>query len=131
YPLRFKYREQIVPGFSIGSVYTVSEVRGRGYAPQLLAWVENRQRDRGAKIGLLYSDIDPAYYERLGYELCPSLEGWLDPRSFATPAKPAYHLVEVDACQRWPELARLYGTYHGAMPLSIARDEAYWQALLE
>ncbi len=131
YPLQFKYRDQIVPGFSIGSVYTVKECRGRGYAPQLLAWVEERECQRGAKIGLLYSDIDPAYYMRLGYELCPSLEGWLDPRSVAPPPEPAYHLVEVDARQRWPELAHLYSKYHGAMPLSIERDEAYWQALFE
>lgn len=131
YPLTFHYRDQHVPGFSIGSVYTVSEVRGQGYAPQLLACVEARQRQAGAKIGLLYCDIDPAYYERLGYQLCPSLEGWLDPAGVRLPEALAYHLVEIDARQRWPELARLYVKYHGAMPISIARDDAYWQALLE
>lgn len=131
YPLKFKVRGKLVPGFSIGSVYTIKEVRGRGYAPQLLAWVEAREHERNAKIGLLYSDIDPAYYQRLGYQLCPSLEGWLDPRSLTPPVAPAYHLKEVDARQRWPELARLYANYHGAMPVSIARDESYWQALLE
>ncbi len=131
YPLQFKYRDQLVPGCSIGSVYTVKECRGQGYAPQLLAWVEKREHQRGAKIGLLYSDIDPTYYERLGYLLCPSLEGWLDPRGVAPAMEQPYHLVEVNARQRWPELSRLYLKYHGAMPLSIARDEAYWQALLE
>jgi len=131
YPLQFKYCNQLIPGFSIGSVYTVKECRGQGYAPQLLSWVEKQERQRGAKIGLLYSDIDPKYYERLGYQLCPSLEGWLDPRNIAPPEPTAYHLQELNSGQRWPELAALYANYHGAMPISIARDNAYWQALLE
>jgi predicted acetyltransferase len=131
YPLKFNYRDQLIPGFSIGSVYTVKQMRGRGYAPQLLAWVEDRERQRGARFGLLYSDIDPNYYARLGYKLCPSLEGWLDPRRVASPQTLPYQLIEFDAQQRWPELARLYTRYHGAMPISIARDDAYWKALLE
>lgn len=131
YPLVFSYRGELVPGFSIGSVYTVKEFRGQGFAPQLLEWVERQQRDVGAQIGLLYSDINPDYYARLGYVLCPSLEGWREVSEVASSDALAYHLVEIAAADRWPELGRLYDTYHGAMPLSIARDAAYWRALLE
>ncbi len=130
YPLEFDYRGRIVPGFSIGSVYTVPLMRGRGHAARLIDWVEHTRRDRGATLALLYSDIAPAYYERLGYHACPSLTGWLDPRSVSVHAKPAYHFSEVNPWECWPELARLYATYHGATPLSIARSEGYWQALL-
>jgi GNAT superfamily N-acetyltransferase len=131
YPLVLSYRGELVPGFSIGSVYTVKEFRGHGFAPQLLEWVERQQRDVGAQIGLLYSDINPDYYARLGYVLCPSLEGWREVSDVVLPDTLAHHLVEISATDRWPELGRLYDTYHGAMPLSIARNAAYWRSLLE
>ena len=88
YPLEFDWGGQIVPGFSIGSVYTVTEFRGRGFAPQLLAFVEQRQRtENGAAIGLLYSDINPEYYLKLGYSTAPSLEGWLQAARGAPPSR--------------------------------------------
>ena len=131
YPLVFAYRGQLVLGFSIGSVYTVKEYRGQGLAPQLIAFAEAEKLRSGAKIGLLYCDINPDYYARLGYELCPSLEGWLELDGAAVAQPPAYHLLEISAAERWPELARLYEGYHGAMPISIARNETYWQAILQ
>ncbi len=130
YPLAFVWRGERVRGFAIGSLYTVGEVRGRGFAPRLLDWVERRQRAAGAALGLLYSDIDPDYYARLGYALCPSLEGWIDPRTFSPERPPAHHLELLAAEPHLPELAALYAEYHGATPLSIARDRQYWQALL-
>ncbi len=129
YPLLFSYRSERIPGGAIGSVYTVPEFRGQGFAPALLRWVEQHERGLGARISLLYSDIGVDYYQRLGYAACPALEGWLDPRSSEL-QESAYRLDEISAAERWPELARLYATYHEAMPLCIARDEAYWQALL-
>ena len=107
YPLVFSYRGETAPGFSIGSVYTLAECRGQGLAPQLLDWVERHEAGRGPKSALLYSDINPDYYARLGYTLCPSLEGWLDPRHVYAARAPAYHLTEISAGDRWPELARL------------------------
>ena len=104
YPLVFAYRGQLVPGFSIGSVYTVKEYRGQGLAPQLIALAEAEKLRSGAKIGSLYCDINPDYYARFGYELCPSLEGWLELKDAAVAAPPAYHLLEISAAERWPEL---------------------------
>ena len=76
YPIRFQIDGEDLPGIAIGSVHTLSEVRGRGFAPQLIDWVE---RDNpGAALSVLFSDIQPEYYARIGYVLCPSLEGWVD-----------------------------------------------------
>jgi GNAT superfamily N-acetyltransferase len=131
YPITYAYRGRLVPGFSIGSVYTVDEFRGRGFAPQLMQWVEDRCRERGDQIGALYCDINPDYYARMGYELCPSLEGWRRPSEVEIPAGLAYHLEEISAIERWQDLSRLYDVYHGAMPISVARKPDYWRALLE
>jgi predicted N-acetyltransferase YhbS len=129
YPLMFHYRGELVPGFSIGSVHTVREHRGKGFAQQLIAAVEQRNKAQGSQLALLYSDIDPHYYGRLGYLLCPSLEGWADLDSFTPGDHSGYRLEEISGPERWRELARLYDTYHGGMPLSIARAPDYWQAL--
>jgi GNAT superfamily N-acetyltransferase len=130
YPLTFRWNGQAVPGIAIGSVYTVKEVRGRGFAPQLIDWVENHERTGGAKLAVLYCDIQPEYYARLGYELCPSLQGWTDPRSIAI-EQPRHHVEPIEPDQHLDRLMDLYDRYHGKMPLSIARDRQYWQNLLD
>lgn len=131
YPLRFRIRGEEVPGIAIGSVYTLAEFRRRGFARQLLAWVEDQSRKKGAVISLLYSDIRPDYYANMGYILCPSFEGWRDPRGISPPDAMTHGLVEITAASHIDEIASLYSCYHGAAPLSIARDTPYWNALLQ
>ncbi len=83
YPVRFRVHGEEMPGIAIGSVYTLADFRGLGFAPRLLEWAESHQREHGAAWSVLYCDIKPDYYARLGYALCPSLEGWRDPRDGA------------------------------------------------
>lgn len=131
YPLRFRIRFAEVPGIAIGSVYTLADYRRRGFAGQLLAWVEDQTRQNGAAISLLYSDIDPSYYAQRGYVTCPSFEGWRDPNANWPGDASAHRLIEFDAASHLSALMKLYRGYHGAMPLAIARDEPYWHALLK
>src|SRR4051812_41546092 len=44
YPLMFRIGDKELPGIAIGSVYTVGEFRGRGFAPQLIKYVEDHYR---------------------------------------------------------------------------------------
>ena len=131
YPLHFKIRGEQVPGIAIGSVYTLGEFRRRGFAARLLAWVEDQSRKNGTALSLLYSDIKPDYYANMGYALCPSFEGWRDVGRMRDKAGIGQQLVEIDAASHLDELMNLYADYHGAAPLSIARDARYWQALLQ
>ncbi len=131
YPLRFQIRGDAVSGIAIGSVYTLAEFRRRGFAGQLLEWVEDQSRQDGAALSLLYSDIRPEYYARLGYALCPSLEGWRDVRGMRDKVGMGQQLVEIDAASHLEELMSFYTGYHGAAPLSITRDAQYWRALLQ
>ena len=80
---------------------------------------------------MLYSDIKPEYYARLGYTLCPSWLGWCDPKAVAAKAEVALQMQAIAAAEHLDEFARLYADYHGAMPLSIARDADYWRAMLK
>lgn len=130
YPIAFRILGNSACGIAIGSVYTVKEYRGRGFAPQLLEWVEQDARRRQVAISILYSDIEPGYYARLGYVLCPSWDGWRDPRA-PLPVDPKHRLVEISPREHLAVLMQLYADYHGAMPLSVARDEEYTCAMLD
>src|SRR5438309_1332891 len=79
HPFRFRVRGVPVSGVGIASVYTVAQHRRRGHAARLLEWVHRDQRERGTGLAVLFSDIDPGYYARLGYEACPSFLGWCRP----------------------------------------------------
>jgi predicted N-acetyltransferase YhbS len=128
YPTQFQLRGETVSGFAIGSVYTRNEFRGRGIAPMLIAWVENHERQQGAELAILYSDIKPAYYAAMGYRLCPSREGWCDLRSMER-GEGASKLLEFDGPAQLDEMSAMYHGYHGAAPLSIQRPAGYWQVM--
>jgi predicted N-acetyltransferase YhbS len=72
YPLSFCVNGLIVRGIGIGSVHTRSSHRKNGYAASLCRHVAEVEAARGAEVALLFSDIAPAYYERLGYQTCPA-----------------------------------------------------------
>lgn len=127
YPVRFHFQGREVAGIAIGSIYTVTEHRGHGYAPQLLLDVEQIEQARGAALSVLYSDIEPDYYSRLGYVLCPALQGWREPAAVPTD----YHLLGFAPAEHVAELKQLYDGHHGSARLSFARNEEYWAAMLK
>lgn len=55
-----------------GAVHTPSAQRGRGYATKMLQDVMAHYRPQGVLDFTLFSDISPAYYERLGFLELPS-----------------------------------------------------------
>lgn len=56
----------------IGAVFTPEPLRGRGYATALLGALLDAERDAGSDLAYLFSDIHPAFYERLGFVALPS-----------------------------------------------------------
>lgn len=127
YPLEFQFEGAVRRGFAIGSVHTLAEFRGQGLASRLLDWVEQAQVREGAAIGLLYTDIQTTYYERLGYQACPSLEGW-------------WELAKIGGSSSWrvelatspvsiDDRAAIYAQDHGQASISIHRAPDYWAYL--
>jgi len=131
YPVMFRIGNEDLPGIAIGSVYTVGDFRGRGFAPQLIKYVEDHYRGAGTVLSALYSDIKPEYYARLGYTLCPALSGWRDVSDVPLPGAIKYRLVPIAPQTHLPALMKMYADYHGATPLSIARDLEYWKMILQ
>jgi predicted acetyltransferase len=57
--------------YGIGSVLTFAPYRGKGYATALLNHCIESIMDKNT-IVILYSEINPAFYERLGFRVLPS-----------------------------------------------------------
>lgn len=58
----------------IGAVFTRPSARRRGAASRLLEEVMREAGDLGYDAALLYSDIDPDFYARLGFVALPAIE---------------------------------------------------------
>src|SRR5919201_6341766 len=58
----------------IGAVFTEPGHRGRGHARALLERLLEQSASDGSDLALLFSEIDPAYYERLGFTAIPTFD---------------------------------------------------------
>lgn len=75
HPLLYFVQGRELPGIGIAAVHTLAEFRGRGFAPRLIDYAERQQRQQGAMLSMLFSDVDPDYYARIGYLRCPAHRG--------------------------------------------------------
>jgi predicted N-acetyltransferase YhbS len=73
----------------IGAVFTPESRRGRGHAADLLRRMLESAADEGCGLALLFSEIDPRYYERLGFRSLPINQLALSVRPLARGGTPA------------------------------------------
>jgi predicted N-acetyltransferase YhbS len=106
----------VLRAVGIGAVFTAPEARGRGLASVLLTAVMNEARDLGYEAAALYSDIDPAFYERLGFVALPARD-----LRIATADLPASGALAVRAAEDADEAQLL--RWHEA---SWAREHPTW-----
>jgi predicted acetyltransferase len=135
HPLRFLLQGRSFPGIGIASVHTLLEYRGQGIAQRMIRWIESFEQHEGARISTLFCDIEPRYYERLGYTLCPSHLGVAKTdRALIVEGPPnGCRLVPVAKnevfSERIPRLAAIYESDHGRRALAIERTPDYWAHL--
>jgi GNAT superfamily N-acetyltransferase len=72
YEREVRWGETTLRATGIGAVFTRSDERGRGYASALLGALLDQERAAGHDLAFLFSDIHPAFYERLGFVRLPS-----------------------------------------------------------
>ena len=130
YPIRFQLDGRATRGLMIGAVHTVSDARGNGYAPRLLKYAEEHQRSGGAQISVLFSDIAPTYYTRLGYTACPSYGFAANIAELPTPVREPSLQTRLG---HWPndilQAAELYETAKTSSMFAVERPAEYWQHL--
>ncbi len=132
YPMVFRLHGQPVAGVSIGAVYTVDRFRRRGYASQLMRFVDNENQRRGRQLSLLYSAIPAQFYERLGYITCDSLQGTqsVDDLDSNVDGIARLKLAAFAADDELSALEEAYCQFQQGLALSIDRDREYWQYTL-
>lgn len=64
--------ERAFRAIGIGAVFTPEALRGRGYATAMLGALLDAERDGGADLAYLFSDIGAPFYERIGFVALPS-----------------------------------------------------------
>ena len=133
YPLRFRTVDAVWDGIAVGAVHTVPEFRGRGLAPRLLDWVERHHGAKSMRFSVLFSDIDPNFYSRLGYQVCPSWRGcWRQSGNDQLQADQysGYALREFTPLEHLDSLDACYSSWQSGLQLSIERDAGYWRYLV-
>jgi GNAT superfamily N-acetyltransferase len=72
YDRELRWGEKALRATGVGAVFTHPEERGRGYASAMLGELLDEERAAGGDLAFLFSDIHPAFYEKLGFVSLPS-----------------------------------------------------------
>jgi predicted N-acetyltransferase YhbS len=71
YNLRARVDGHPVSVLGLGAVFTPLALRGRGHASELLGRLMSAAAAEGARFAMLFSEIAPAFYRRLGLAIVP------------------------------------------------------------
>jgi predicted N-acetyltransferase YhbS len=113
-----------VHALGIGAVFTPEAKRGQGLAAGMLAAAMQRSRERGQRMALLFSEIEPSYYERLGFRRLPAKT--YSANVAILPREPE---VEVSACDDFATLLGLHERSQSVDGWWMKRTESsfrYW-----
>ena len=122
YQRELRCGERTFRAAAIGAVFTPKAQRGRGYATALLGAMLDAERAGGTDFVFLFSDIHPAFYERLGFITLPS-------RAIVVRADTLPHariggrtLVDAD----WPAIERCFAAHEAERTFALTRPPLVW-----
>jgi GNAT superfamily N-acetyltransferase len=122
YDREFRWGAKILRATGIGAVFTLPAYRGRGYASAMLGALLDAERIAGVDLAFLYSDIHPAFYERLGFIRLPSRNITLRAASLDGSHSGAAALGPRD----WPGVRRCFEALDGQRPWGFTRTRLVW-----
>lgn len=109
----------------VGAVFTPATLRGRGYATAMLGALLDRERASGTDVAYLFSDIHPAFYERLGFIALPSRT--ISLRADTLPARRLDVAPVTDG--DWTAIRRCFDALDGRRPIAFRRTPLVWEWL--
>jgi GNAT superfamily N-acetyltransferase len=107
----------------IGAVFTPPELRGRGYATALIGAFLDAERPAGTDLVYLFSDIHPAFYERLGFVALTSRTITLRADTLSRLRIDAVALGSADAAR----VRRVFDALAARQPFAFARTPLDWE----
>jgi GNAT superfamily N-acetyltransferase len=109
----------------IGAVFTPDALRGRGCATALLGALLDAERDAGTDLAYLFSDVHPAFYERLGFVALPSRTITLRADALPGDRIPVAALGGSDADAA--AVRRTFAAVDARRPFAFARTPLDWE----
>ncbi len=109
----------------LGAVFTPESARGRGYATAFLGALLDDERAAGTDWVFLFSDIHPAFYERLGFVRLPSRALSLRADTLPRERFPARSLGAED----WPAIERCFAALEATRTFALTRPPLVWEWL--
>ena len=125
YQRELRCGERTFRAAGIGAVFTPEAARGRGYATALLGALLDAERTNGTDLVYLFSDIHPAFYERLGFTRLPSRAIVLRADALPHARIPARTLADDD----WPAIERCFAALDATRAFALTRPPLVWEWL--
>jgi predicted N-acetyltransferase YhbS len=122
YDVRLRLDGRILRTLGIGAVFTPPALRRRGHAAELIRRMVADAATEGCEMAMLFSEISPAYYARLGFEPVPLAQQVLrvDPRE-GPPLPASRPGRDTDAAA----LLEIHEAQAAAYRLTMKRDEEF------
>jgi hypothetical protein len=117
--------ERMFRAAGIGAVFTPEAERGRGYATAFLGALLDAERTNGTDLVYLFSDIHPAFYEKLGFVRVPSRALVLRADALPHARVTARTLADDD----WPAIERCFAALDATRPFALTRPPLVWEWL--
>ena len=128
YGLLLRRGDATVPALGVGAVFTRPDARKRGLAAEMIRIVLAEGRDLGCEAAILFSEIEPTYYARLGFVALPAIDHFARvdalPNAGVLRLRPAGQ-HDVDQLVAWHEERFRDGPARGW--LRPARTPALWR----
>ena len=125
YQRELRCGERTFRAAGIGAVFTPEAARGRGYATAFLGALLDAERANGTDLVYLFSDIHPAFYERLGFVQLPSRAIVLRADTLPHARIPARTLGDDD----WPAIERCFAALDATRTFALTRPPLIWEWL--
>ncbi len=130
FPMYLSLNGDVQPTMFIGAVHTHPDYRRRGYANQLIAFAEADQAAQdGVRWSILFSDIDPNYYARMGYQISNAPNVCIRPADIG--GGDVWLTEPLDVQTEFEKMIKLYETNHRQQSCYLYRCRDYWEFLIQ
>ncbi len=124
YRLEALVEHRPVKMLGLGAVFTPEARRGHGYAGELLRRMLEKAAEDGYGLSLLFSEIDPHYYERLGFRRLPVNQVALSVGPLRRPGTPAIPMRSGDFGDL-PSIVEMNRVQAGRFRFALSREPDY------